>query len=197
MVTHTYSLSRFPRQPLKTFRIACTENNRPPIFPDQLKASPSLQYSISLWRQGQRDAKFEEQLVGVGDLLKPVLDDEARNSEAVSDDDVTATPKPNRGLEFSFVLLKGVYRMHFRTCDARTLDNVEGGVDCDAASDVTSDAIIVDETSPVVDEESWCLGPQVEDHVVKKSRPQQQVRNIFKSTESVASYICCSIGGPI
>ena len=155
---------------------------------EQLRVSPNAYYSLSLWRQHRQNVKFEEQKVKLSGWLKPILDDDDGNDGAK----VVRT-----ALEFSFVLLKGVYRMHFRTCDARTLDNVEGGVDCDAASDVTSDAIIVDETSPVVDEESWCLGPQVEDHVVKKSRPQQQVRNIFKPTESVASYRCCSIGGPI
>ena len=156
---------------------------------EQLRVSPNAYYSLSLWRQHRQKVKLSG-------WLKPILDDDDGNDGAK----VVRT-----ALEFSFVLLKGVYRMHFQTCDTRATDD-EGeaagdedreAVVCDSSSEVVSDAIHVDETASVVDEESWCLGPQVEDHVVKKSRPQQQVRNIFKSTESVASYICCSIGGPI
>jgi hypothetical protein len=93
-----------------------------------------------------------------------------RDPDRVSDGHVEGSRRGT--IEFSFVLLKGVYKMHFRSCDTP----ISGDVDCDASNDVVSDAVYVEETSPIVDEESWCLGPQVEDHSVKKYRPTQQVR---------------------
>ena len=161
---------------------------------EQLRVSPNAYYSLSLWRQHRQNVKFEEQKVKLSGWLKPILDDDDGNDGAK----VVRT-----ALEFSFVLLKGVYRMHFQTCDTRATDD-EGeaagdedreAVVCDSSSEVVSDAIHVDETASVVDEESWCLGPQVEDHGVEKGRPQQKA-NIFFQTRDSAKRHYSRIGLP-
>ena len=80
--------------------------------------------------------------------------------------------------------------MHFKSCDptnktAALLSDVESTLpdfDCDVANEIVSDAIRVDETSNLVDEESWCFGSKdfVENSIRRDpAKVDDQVRSFF------------------
>jgi hypothetical protein len=147
------------------------------LFADQLKANPSRVYSLSVWRKHHREVKFEEQKVKLVDWLIPLIVDEKRPQIVNDDKEESQENQIKNILEFSFLLFKGDYRVHIQSCETtnNTFEDVSSDFDCDRSTEVVSEAVHVDETSQIFDEESWCFGPHAEDHSVKKLRPLLEV----------------------
>ena len=162
------------------------------LFADQSKKNPSQHYSLSVWRKHHREVKFEEQKVKLRDWLSPLIGLEKRphivgdnRKEGIEEE--SQETKSKNVLEFSFLLLKGVYRVHIQSCDTTndTLNDIstddvttDDSFDCDSSTEVVSQAVNVDETSQIFDEETWCFGPHAEEHGVKKPRPQLEVTSL-------------------
>ena len=166
------------------------------LISDQVQSKANKHYSLILWRKNHREVNFEERTVKLSDWL-------TNSIKQVHTDDVIVD-KSDSDVQFSFLLLKGVYRVHFKSCDPTnntallsdveatlsdfeaTLSDVEAtlpDLECDVANEIVSDAIRVDETSNLVDEESWCFGSKdfVENSIRRDPPKVEQVCTFFRT----------------
>ena len=83
-------------------------------FPDQLRDREDLHYSLTLWRKHlhHREVVFDQCSVKLSDWLSTLA---RGGTEVVSDANDETSLQNCR--EFSFLLLKGDYRVRFQSCD--------------------------------------------------------------------------------
>ena len=150
---------------------------------DQVKSKADIHYSLVLWRKHHREVVYEEKTAPISEWLKKSV------KQVVRDDVFDGKTDSNLEVQFSFVLLKGVYKVHFKSCDPISRNNTsllpEGEeatlpddiFECDVANEIVSDAIRVDETSNQVDVDSWCFGSKdfVENSIRKDPPKVDQV----------------------
>ena len=86
------------------------------FFADQSRDQEGLHYSLSLWRKQDhhREVKFDQCTVRLSDWLSTLASEGTEDVVSDANDDKTTLQNCR---QFSFLLLKGDYRVRFQTCD--------------------------------------------------------------------------------
>lgn len=170
----------------KVSRPLFLEANRKIInfFTARLVDSSDASYSVSVWRENIREQKYEEKFFDVKNLVQPEAFKNNGTYELGKKSFLTYEPFSKlsestsiHDPEFGYILLQGLYRVKFIPCSSNNISSssnsllIDENRVCDESNVVASETIRVEETSPRVLSDKWCISSESGQHEVDDDKP--------------------------